>query len=169
MTELIDKSKMMDTGGRYLTQSMFLEVNYEPNATFTLKDNDHEWNGVIYPSLKRLYIEFEDPTEYDFANTYLLGWRHWQKLIGNKMLLNHVQEWREELEFKLRAKGVKNMMLSAASGNYQASKWLVDRGWDTRGAGRPSKAEIEGQKALIKRVDDEYGADVVRMFANQGK
>lgn len=167
--ETIDKSKMMDTGGRYLTQSMFLEVNYEPNATFTLKDNDHEWNGVVYPSLKRLYIEFEDPTEYDFANTYLLGWRHWQKLIGNKMLLNHVQEWREELEFKLRAKGVKNMMLSAASGNYQASKWLVDRGWDTRGAGRPSKAEIEGQKALIKRVDDEYGADVVRMFANQGK
>ena len=165
----IDKSKMMDTGGRYLTQSMFLEVNYEPNATFTLKDNDHEWNGVVYPSLKRLYIEFEDPTEYDFANTYLLGWKHWQKLIGNKMLLNHVQEWREELEFKLRAKGVKNMMLSAAGGNYQASKWLVDRGWDVRGAGRPSKAEIEGQKALIKRVDDEYGADVVRMFANQGK
>ena len=167
--ETVDKSKMMDTGGRYLTQSMFLEVNYEPNATFTLKDNDHEWNGVIYPSLKRLYIEFEDPTEYDFANTYLLGWKHWQKLIGNKMLLNHVQEWREELEFKLRAKGVKNMMLSAAQGNYQASKWLVERGWDVRGAGRPSKAEIEGQKALIKRVDDEYGADVVRMFANQGK
>ena len=165
----IDKSKMMDTGGRYLTQSMFLEVNYEPNATFTLKDNDHEWNGVVYPSLKRLYIEFEDPTEYDFANTYLLGWKHWQKLIGNKMLFNHVQEWREELEFKLRAKGVKNMMRSAAQGNYQASKWLVDRGWDVRGAGRPSKAEIEGQKALIKRVDDEYGADVVRMFANQGK
>jgi hypothetical protein len=168
MNTIVDKNKMMDVGGRFLSQSLFLEVNYTPNATYTLKDKDHEWEGHIYPSLKRLYLELEDPTEYEFANTYLLGWRHWQKILGNKLLIKHVEEWREELEFKLRAKGVKTMMLSAASGNYQASKWLVDRGWDVRGAGRPSKRETEGQKALVARVGEEYGADVIRMFQGQG-
>lgn len=167
--EIIDKSKMVDTGGRYLTQSLFLETNYTPNATYTLKDNDHLHDGVLYPSLKRLYIEFEDPTEYEFSKAYLMGWKHWQKMLGNKLLVAHITEWREELEFKLRARGVKTMMLSAGQGNYQASKWLVDRGWDVRGAGRPTKAAIEGEKALVARASEEYGADVIRMFQAQGK
>jgi hypothetical protein len=61
------------------------------------------------------------------------------------------------------------MMKSAAEGNYQASKWLTDRGWLTRGAGRPSKLDVESEKAFQARVKEDYTADVHRLFANQGK
>ena len=56
------------------------------------------------------------------------------------------------------------MIELAKQGNYQAVKWITDRGWSTRGAGRPSKAEKEGHQAIENRIANEYGADVVRMF-----
>jgi len=45
----------------------------------------------------------------------------------------------------------------------QASKWLADRGWAQRGAGRPSKADIASEKVLMARVDSEYSSDVIRL------
>ena len=166
----MDRSKLLDSQGRPLTQSLFVECGYnEEYAVYTLKDVDHEWNGKLYPSLKRLYLEMEDATEYEFANTYLLGWRQWQRIYENKMFKTHIDEWREELEYKLRSKATKQMISLAATGNYQASKWLIDRGWQTRGAGRPTKSELTAQKAIDKRIEEEYGADVHRLFAGQGK
>lgn len=165
---MISRDKMLTTDGRPITQSLFLEMGYTEHAVYTLKDYDHEHNGKIYLSLKRLYLELEDATEYEFANKYLLGWKHWQRMVENKGLTPHIHEWREELELKLRARATKQMMDLANQGSFQASKWLSDRGWDTRGAGRPSKAEKERNARLDDRVKDEYGADVLRLFANQG-
>jgi hypothetical protein len=106
----------------------------------------------------------EDVTEYEFANAHLLGWAHWQRLCENKAVRKHIDEWREELEYKLRSKASKQMIKQAQEGSYQASKWLLDRGWATRGAGRPTNAEKESKMAQDKRLDDEYGADIVRLF-----
>ena len=163
----MDKSKLVDTSGRPLTQSLFLELGYSDYAVYTLKDVDHELNGKKYVSIKRLYLDMEDTTEYEFAKTYLLGWKHWQRLCENKQVLLHITEWREELELKLRARAVKQMMELAGSGSYQAAKWLADRGWDTRGAGRPSNAEKEKQKAIAERVSNEYGADIHRLWGTE--
>lgn len=159
----MDKSKLVDTQGRPLTQSLFLEFGYNEYAVYTTKDNDHEYKGIIYPSLKRLYIEAEDPIEYDFANEYLLGWQHWIRLCENKMIRNHIDEWREELEIKLRTRAVKEM-IKTASENFQAAKWLADRGWINRGAGRPSKADIQEEKEKASRIKEEFEGDVVRLF-----
>lgn len=163
MTELPSRDKMLDTSGRPITQSMFLEVGYSEAAIYTLKEVDHLYEGKTYPSLKRLYLEEEDPTEYDFATKYLLGWKHWQRLCENKLIRKHIDEWREELEMKLRSRAVKEMIKSAEKGGVQASKWLADRGWAQRGAGRPSKADIASEKALMARVDNEYSSDVIRL------
>jgi hypothetical protein len=150
--------------GRYLTQSLFIEVGYEVDkAIYTIKDRDHEYKGKVYPSLKRLYLEMEDPTEYNFAQTYFASWPHWMRIYENKLFKTHIDEWREELEFKLRSKAAKQMIELAAQGNYQASKWLLDRGWTNRPAGRPSKAEKEAALAQDKRITDEYSADVIRL------
>ena len=62
-----------------------------------------------------------------------------------------------------------NAIQQAKQGHFQAAKWVADRGWATRGAGRPSKAEIEREKTIQTRINDEYDGDVVRMFANQNK
>lgn len=162
----VDKSKMLDSMGRPITQSLFLEIGYTDMAIYTLKEDHYEYNGKLYYSLKKLYIEMADVTEYEFATTFLLGWSHWKRICENKMIRKHVDEWREELEFKMRCQGVKQLLVSANSGNYQAAKFFIDKGWDKRAAGRPSKAELEREKEFQTRVSEEYGADVVRLFGS---
>ncbi len=160
----MNKENLRDDRGRPITQSLFLEIGYTDFAVFTLKEDDYEYKGKVYPSLKKLYLEFEDPTEYAFATKYLLGWQHWKKMLGNKQIASEVDEWREELELKLRSQAVKDMIdQSAEGGSFQASKWLVDRGWDKRPAGRPSKAEQKKEQRLKERVDNEFGADILRL------
>ncbi|HET8689243.1 MAG TPA: hypothetical protein VFM18_21740 [Methanosarcina sp.] len=158
------KADLVDNAGKPLTQSLFLELTYNEKAVYSLKEDHCEWEGKIYPSLKRLYLEIEDPTEYEFATKYLLGYKHWKRICENKQLIRHVEEWREELEMKLRSKAVKNMLLSAQEGNYQAAKWFADRGWSNKGAGRPTKADVEREKKFQARVDSEFSADVFRLF-----
>lgn len=161
-----DRSRLLDTTGRPITQALFLEVNYdEKYAVYTLKDVDFNYNGTLYPSLKRLFIDMADPTEYAFATKYLLGWQHWKRICDNKMLARHIAEWREELELKLRSIAIRDLqdLCSSENGNFQAAKFLADRGWDKRGAGRPSKAEVEHHAAVDRRIDEEFGKDVARM------
>ncbi len=160
----VDKKAFLDSAGKPLTQSIFLEVGYTDQAVYTLKEEDYEYKGKLYPSLKRLYIEMADVTEYEFANTYLLGLKHWKRICENKLLRQHIDEWREELELKMRSKGVKEAIKAAEMGGFQAAKWLADRGWGNRGAGRPSKEEIEREKKFQARVDSDYGQDIVRLF-----
>lgn len=149
-----------------VVQGMFLEVNYDVSmAVYTLKDVDYEYEGKTYPSLKRLYIEMDDVTEYDFANKYLLGWQHWKRLCENKMIRKHIDEWREELELKVRSRAIRDMqnLCAGENGNFGAAKFLADRGWDKRAAGRPSKKDIEKNAAIAAHVADEFAGDVKRL------
>lgn len=166
----IDKTKLKDGRGHPLTQGLFLEIGYNTEfAVYTLDDDDKEYNGKVYPSLKKLFLAHEDPVEYDFATTYLLGWKHWQRLNANKSLKSHFEEWREELELKLRSQAAQDILnLVAEEKSFQAAKWLADKGWDKRTAGRPSKAEIEKEKAFQTRLQNEFAEDVARLSLVKG-
>lgn len=168
MNELVipTKDKLLDAQGRPLTQGLFLEIGYTEHSVYTLKEDDHEYEGKLYPSLKKLYIELADPTEYRFATTYLLGWKHWLRLCENKILRKHIDDWRAELEAKLRYEAFQEMLTSSRAGKILATKWLADRGWAQRGAGRPTNAEIESERKLQARIEDEYSADIVRLNIN---
>jgi hypothetical protein len=159
----VDKSKLKDTMGRPLTQSLFLEPNYNVDyAYYTVDDEDKTYKGRVYPSLKRLYLEMEDPTEYEFATTYLLGWKHWNRLCENAIIRRHIDEWRIELELKLRAQGIR-MMLDQAEDNQQAAKWLAEGAWAKRGAGRPKKEELARERSVQEALEEEFSADIVRL------
>ena len=161
-----NKNKLKDSGGRPLTQGLFLEVGYNyDTAVYSLKDEDHETDeGKVYPSLKRLYLELEDPTEYAFATQYLAGWGQWKRILNNKNLRKHVDEWREELELKLRSQAVQDIIqMSADEKGFQAARWLADRGWEKKGAGRPKKDTSEHDSKMQKRLEDEFSADIVRL------
>jgi hypothetical protein len=158
-----ERKLFLDDRGVGRTQSLFLELGYNSDALYSLKEVDHIWNGKLYPSIKLLYVQEEDPTEYDFANKYFLGWKHWQRICENKVIRKSIDEWREELEVKLRSKAVKQMMNQSRSGKLQASKWLADRGWAQRGAGRPSKLDLERSRGIEDRIASEYDEDVQRM------
>lgn len=162
----IDKKLLVDTMGRPLTQSLFLEIGYNVQyAVYTLAEVDKLYNGKVYPSLKRLYMEVNDPTEYRFATTYLLNWNHWKRLNNNVVLREYFDLWREELEVMMRSEAVQAIvdMTATESGNFQAAKWLADRGWDKRGAGRPSKVEREREVNIQERINEELTADLNRM------
>jgi len=161
----VDKTRLKDSRGRPLTQSLFLEVGYNTDfAVYTQKDEDYEYKGKLYPSLKRLYLEHEDPTEYDFACTYLLGWSQWQRICANKIFAKMVDSWRIELELKLRSQAVRDIIgISTSDKGFQAAKWLADKGWDKRSAGRPSKSDIERETKIQADIAEEYSADVSRL------
>ena len=160
----IDKKKFKDTGGRLLTQSLFLEIGYTDRAVYTLDDGDKEYKGKTYPSLKRLYLEHEDVTEYDFAQTHLLNWNHWQRLLKNKVVAKHIGEWREELELKIRSQAIQDIVaMSAEDKGFQAAKWLAEKGWDKKGAGRPKKDTTEQDAKMDALLNEEFGEDLARL------
>lgn len=159
----IDKKRFKDDGGRYLTQSLFLELGYDTDkAVFTFDGHDKEYKGNTYFSLKKLYLDSEDPHEYLFATENLYDWEHWQRLCNNKAILEHISIWREELQIKLASLGVQEILRATEDGNFQASKYIADRGWDKK-VGRPSKADIEKKTKLDERLIDEFKDDFERV------
>lgn len=158
----IDKSQFKDSGGRYLTQSLFLEFNYNTDfAVYTFDGEDKEYKGKVYPSLKRLYLEAEDLTEYTFARQHLFNWEHWMKMKENKALRNHFDAWAEELEVYLRSQGLRSVV-EMSEHNFQAAKFLSEKGWEKRGVGRPSKSE-QAREDRIRDSMSEYSGDIVRL------
>ena len=160
--------------GNWLTASLFLETEYNTDAIFTLWDDDREFKGKHYISLKKLYLEMEDPTEYDFATTYLGGWRHWVRFEKNAKLRVAITEWREELILRLRAKGVKAMISEATMGGRgqaTAARWLSDKGFlDSASAkgsvGRPKKDTSEQDAALKIQIEEDCADDLARIKLN---
>ena len=97
-----------------------------------------------------------------------LGWDHWMKLNGNQQLKKHFDKWRVELELSIRSAAIKSIIDTASDSDkgFQASKWLADRGWDKRAAGRPSKKEIDQHKAVNDRISGEFDLDAARLNIN---
>lgn len=157
----IDKSKFKDEKGRYIVQGLFLEDRYNTDLSYyTFDGEDKEYKGRTYLSLKRLYLEMGDPTEYKFANEYLYDWDHWQRLCRNSIVSKHIDKWREELTLALMADGLETIIDMAASGNsYQAAKFLADRGWDKQERGRPSKEAVQGELERRADAEKEYLAE----------
>ena len=137
-----DKTKFKDEKGRYIVQGLFLEDRYNTDlAVYTLDGEDKKYKGRVYPSLKRLYLTFQDPKEYHFAQAYLYDWPHWQRLCKNKWVSSNIELWREELELSLVSEGVGTLIrLATDQDSYQAAKYLADRGWDKSEKGRPSRS-----------------------------
>lgn len=149
-----DKSLLKDSGGRYLTQSLFLEFQYNTQyAVYTLDDQDKEYEGKLYPSLKRLYLETMDPTGYEFANRYLFNYEQWTRICANKQLYAEIEQWELELEVKIRSIGVRRVLAMGVD-NFSAAKWAVDGHWNAK-RGRPSKKEQEREREIRQRVADE--------------
>lgn len=161
---MIDKNLLKTPNGIPLTQGLFLEIGYKDYAVYTTKDEDYEYKGKVYPSLKKLYLEMEDIVEYEFATTHLLGWAHWQRMCANRQLIKYINEWREELELKLRSRAVKAMRdkVNTEQG-INAAKWLAEKGWDKKAVGRPSKQEEEREKRIQERLDIDWAGDLERI------
>ena len=168
----IDKSRMKDEKGRYIVQGLFLEDRYNTDlAMYTWAGEDKEYNGQVFPSLKKLYLEEGDPEEYLFASKYCYDWPHWQRICKNSILSKHIAEWREELVINLRAEGVATLIdLAINDKSYQAAKWLADEGFIKKTRGRPSEAEIKGELQRQAKVHAQFkdGVTLLEEFKKKG-
>jgi len=159
------KGHLKDSVGRYRTQSLFREMNYgntEFDPLYTLKDEDPK--GEL-PSLKQMYIEASDPTEYDFALAAFGEWHHWQLLSELPWMEEYVYQWRTELEIKIRSEAVKVIVKESESGKgkYNAAKFLSDAGWLEKKRGRPSKSEIDRQVKVKAGIEKAIQEDLERI------
>lgn len=146
-----------------MTQSLFIEHQYDPTfAVYTIGGEDREYKGVKYPSLKRLYLEAEDPHEWKFATDNLHDWEHWKRLQQNKWVMEHIEMWREELQVKLASIGVQAVLDLAQDGNFQAAKFAADRQWDKK-RGRPSKDDVLRRDRIDERIRNDFMEDAERV------
>lgn len=148
---------------KWRVKSLFYETAPEKNdAIYTLGREDR----LGLKSLYKLYMEEEDLTELNFANKYLGGWSHWKYMIKSPHLGPLIKEWREELEIKMMAKGLKiiNETIhdeqSKPSDRMFAAKYFANREWarsltkTTPGAKRAKKGDLIDK--LVNSADDDF-------------
>jgi len=138
-----------------------------PYKTRALFEDKEKWKA-----LRLEYLDAMDPTEYLFAtNSKILDggksgnkWVHWKFICKSSYCKGDVELWREELEIKIRAKGIKGIVLSSMDGSFQAQKYLADKGWETK-RGRPSKADVASEKRKAALIQE----DVDELFDSAGQ
>lgn len=139
-------NKFKNSAGKYFTKALFLETSdwNKETSIYTLSDEHRTVEGKEYLSLGKLYVAMGDVEEYDFANKYLGGWKHWQQMQNSPALLPQINEWRAELKAKLKSMGVAKLRELANEGDRNAAKWFAEESFAKDGnikkpAGRPSK------------------------------
>jgi hypothetical protein len=77
-----------------------------------------------------------------------------------------IQGWRDELDIKLKAVGIKAIIASSLDNDakgLQASKYLVERGYAVKKAGRPSREDIERELKVDAKAAKQQQADMDRI------
>lgn len=155
------KNKFKTPQGVLYLRGLFFEETGADKSTcvYTLKDEDH----MGFPSLYRIYMEMEDPTEWRFANEALDGWKHWQSLCEASWFQKYLNRWREELELKMKGRALVEIQATASNpdskNHYNANRFLLEGGWKDKPSGkrgRPSKEEIknEAHRQISREVED---------------
>lgn len=142
-------------------QGAVVESGYVP--LFTLREYDYE--GKL--SLKRLYMEAQDITEWKFATSVFGSYECWENLVECKWFKPHALQWRKELALKLKVIALEQIKHSTDSQEIKKYQWLYET-YNRDGAsapkrGRPSKDEVQRElKAEMDRART-YKEDAERL------
>lgn len=162
-------------------KDIFLEREYDTTTSYTLKDEDFTYQGKVYPSLYRLYMEMEDITEFQFAQKYIGSYKTWETLCNSVFFNQYVQQWRKELELKIKARALNEIIYIAADENdknkFTANKLLLEKGYKVEKSkdpssgkrGRPSKEEILSHADMLAQTEAKIKEDFERINTNKDK
>ena len=162
---------------RLQTKALFFETTLpeyriEMEPEWTLKEKDHLANdGKTYRSMKKIYLEMEDVTEYEFAMATLGSFTHWETLCKSPWFKEHIDQWRKELNLKLKAKGMRSIIKAATIDenlSFQAMKYLADNQYIDKGGkrGRPSKEEVKAELKKEAEANKIFLDDAERIGLN---
>lgn len=159
-----------DKMGRWRTASLFIDCpqQVDPDAgyrpLYSLKGHDHP-DG--YPSLRRLYLEISDPTEYRVATSLFGGWEHWLALTERSPWFKSIlASLRSELEIKLRSEALLQLIEDSKSSSRSSkgsAKYIADGDYKEKKAGRPTKADIEEARVTKLGLDKRVSDDMARL------
>ena len=160
-----------DTRNRFRTESLFRERNHDKkySSYFTLSDKDIE--GHI--SMRRVYLEISDPTEYQTAQALLGDFKHWQALCTRRWFREHLDQWRIELDTKLESEQIVKLRETAAdpksSSRVTAAKTLLGKPWRKKDTlrGRPSEEERQGYMKQAAKQTSELENDYKNVFGDK--
>ena len=140
-----------DLSNRWLTSALFLETNdtdgkYAP--IFTLAEEDKG----DFISLKRKYMEYLDPTEYNFARCVFGSYLCWENLCKSTFFMPYVEQWRKERDLLIKYYNYRTASEIQTSGTaaekLAATKWLSEEKWQdsTKGKkGRPKNGDEDAE------------------------
>ena len=153
-----------------LLKQLFFEQTLGDKSTvqYTLKDSDHRG----YPSLYRLYMELDDPTEWEVGQQLVDGWEHWEMLCACSWFKPYVERWRRELELRMKSKALARVKAEARTNSkesFMANRYLIEKGWEPKdgqkaGRGRPSKEEIKKAANEIASHQERISGDFDRIL-----
>ena len=170
---VFNRDNMVDVIGRYRTLSLFYEYNRKNEefvSPFTLKSEDTFFEDILRLSLKKIYMSYNHvpSLEYQFAMDVFGSWEHWTILSTESGVREYIKVWQDEMEVKLKAKALQNLMLTSlgeSSSATTANKYIADRGWEVK-AGRPSKEEKLRLLKQETKVRETLNEDMNRLGLN---
>lgn len=187
----IDAPPYKDTTGRWRTLSLFVETfdemqegkdgekNYQKfTPIFTLREHPYHitpssnfygrYEDNLIPSLRSVYLHYNDPTEYSFATQVFHSTYHWKHLCSLHWLKPYIEEWRRTLTQKLRGVGIAKMVEVTGGSDpkfaLMAGKWLAEgKFMEPEGKGRPSKKEVATEMKVEKDIERIFEDDAKRL------
>lgn len=150
----------------WYTRQLFFEMSQllsidrrviEP--VFTLRGRP----GLI--DARKTFVDFEDPTGYKWAISYLGSWAHWEELLKCDWFVKELEEWNREIDVIHTSRAVSRIKEIADSEGGQslaAAKYLASKGWEKK-AGRPSKEAITGELKRQTALVEAHEQDMERL------
>ena len=167
------QKKKVRVVGAFQTKGLFYELTLPDDrkvmgTSWTLKEDDLEADDMVYKSMKKFYLETEDVTEYDFAMAALGSYKHWERVLESPIIRPHIDQWRKELNLKLKARAMRSIIKTATDEDkwtFQAMKYLADNDYlDKKNKrGRPSKDEIKAELRKEVEINKTFKDDAERI------
>jgi hypothetical protein len=115
------------------------------------------------------YLNTADPTEYRFAVKHLGSWAKWEALCSKEPIKDLIENWRRELEVKLRSEALQRIMEVASNegtrDSLQANRYLLEANYGNKDkVGRPSKQAALAEAKKIVQHQNQVAADYKRIF-----
>jgi hypothetical protein len=149
--------RLRGNNGSLLTISLFYEpatqvmpgqLAADQKPVFSLSERDG------YVSARLTFLEERDPTGVTWAEKWLEGVNHLNRLLQADWFREAFEVWQSECEQLLQSEAldkIRTISNSSSPAAFQAAKYLAGKDWKKNSRGRPSKAELAG--ALKKEVD----------------
>lgn len=159
MSELYDVNVVMGDTESFKDVRGALRFN-----TLFLEENDREGYSAVFtlrpkaigecPSLRELFLSYDDPTEYHFATDIFGSITYWEEIASKGFMKKHITEWRAQAEARRRS-GVFVQMDSILkhedskdTAKIAAGKVMLNEVWKLKGV-RPTK---EAKKAQVLKL-----------------